>query len=59
MTNLSCDTENELGGERHYAHYSSFEWIMFQGNPKLWCGDCIDRARELMEEEEWDDRNAR
>jgi hypothetical protein len=51
MTNRWCDTENDLGGEGHYAHHLSFEWIIFRGNPKFWCGYCIQEARELMEKE--------
>jgi hypothetical protein len=55
MTNRWCDTENDLGGEGHYAHEKSFEWIIFRGNPKFWCGYCIQEARELIEKEEEND----
>jgi len=47
-----CNTENDLGGEAHYAHESSFDWIMFRGDAKLWCEDCRYEAEELMEAEE-------
>tara|TARA_R110000772_G_scaffold49965_1_gene115035 strand:+ start:311 stop:490 length:180 start_codon:yes stop_codon:yes gene_type:complete len=47
-----CNTENDLGGEAHYAHESSFDWIMFRGDAKFWCEDCRHEAEELMEEEE-------
>jgi hypothetical protein len=47
-----CNTENDLGGEGHYAHETSFEWIEFRGDLKLWCSNCIQQAREIMENEE-------
>ena len=35
-----CNTENYGGGEAHYAHRSSFDWITL-GDKALWvCADC-------------------
>jgi hypothetical protein len=50
-----CNTENDLGGEGHYAHETSFEWIKFRGDPRVWCSNCVQEARELMEKEEEND----
>jgi hypothetical protein len=44
-----CNTENYGGGEAHYAHRSSFDWITI-GDKALWvCEDC---KYELASEEE-------
>jgi hypothetical protein len=50
MGNRWCDTEGYLGGRDHYVDESSFEWIIFEGVERYWCGDCIDRSRKLMED---------
>lgn len=47
-----CNTENYFGGEAHYAPRSSFDWILFRGDAKLWCEDCRYEAEKLMEDED-------
>jgi len=35
-----CNTEDYTGGEGHYAHRSSFDWIMVGGVAMWACDNC-------------------
>lgn len=44
-----CNPENYTGSEAHYAHRSSFDWIIVKNKAVWFCEDCrleIDNARE-------------
>lgn len=50
MTNHLCNPENYTGAESHYAHRSSFDWVMVGNTVGWFCGDCRYDIEQLEEE---------
>jgi hypothetical protein len=46
-----CNPENHTGGEAHYAHRSSFDWVMVGNTVGWFCEDCRLDIEKLQEEE--------
>lgn len=51
MTKSWCNPENFTGNEAHYAHRSSFDWIIVDGMARWFCDDCRYDIEQLQEEE--------
>lgn len=51
MSKAWCNPEDDGGGEAHYAHRSSFDWILVNGKAKWFCDDCRYEIEKQQEEE--------
>ena len=51
MTKHLCNSENHTGAESHYAHRSSFDWVMVGNTVGWFCEDCRLEIEQLQEEE--------
>ncbi len=50
MTKGWCNTEDHTGIEAHYAHRTSFDWIVVNGEARLWCEDCRYEIEKIKED---------